>query len=85
MNELLIEIIRSKITSKIHRNAIDIIKWKKFKICKMEEFSNLFNPKARKLTEYLHDGDGHLLLRDHSTTALKNIKTDEQLDKGNCI
>jgi type I restriction-modification system DNA methylase subunit len=86
VNEPLIEIIRSKITANINRNAIDINKWKRFIICGDGGIFKLVQPKARKLTEYLHDGDVAFVASGAFNNGIeKHVKTDEQLDKGNCI
>ena len=86
VNEPLIEIIRSKITTKINRNDIDINKWKRFIICGDGGIFKLVQPKARKLTEYLHDGDVAFVASGAFNNGIeKYVKTDEELDKGNCI
>jgi len=86
VNESLKEIIRSKITANINRNAIDINKWKRFIICGDGGIFKLVQPKARKLTEYLHDGDVAFVASGAFNNGIeKHVKTDEQLDKGNCI
>jgi type I restriction-modification system DNA methylase subunit len=86
VNEPLIEIIRNKITANINRTAIDINKWKRFIICGDGGIFKLVQPKARKLTEYLHDGDVAFVASGAFNNGIeKHVKTDEQLDKGNCI
>jgi len=86
VNEPLIEIIRSKITAKINRNVIDITKWQKFMICGDGGIFKLVQPKARKLTEYLHDGEVAFVASGAFNNGIeKYVKTDEKLDKGNCI
>jgi type I restriction-modification system DNA methylase subunit len=86
VNESLKEIIRSKITANINRNAIDINKWKRFIICGDGGIFKLVQPKARKLSEYLHDGDVAFVASGAFNNGIeKHVKTDEQLDKGNCI
>lgn len=86
VNEPLIEIIRSKISANINRNAIDINKWKRFIICGDGGIFKLVQPKARKLTEYLHDGDVAFVASGAFNNGIeKHVKTAEQLDKGNCI
>ncbi len=86
VNEPLIEIIRNKVTTKINRNTIDITKWKKFQICGDGGIFKLVQPKPRKLTEYLHDGDVAFVASGAFNNGIeKYVKTDEELDKGNCI
>lgn len=86
VNEPLIEIIRSKVTTKINPNTIDITKWKKFQICGDGGIFKLVQPKPRKLTEYLHDGDVAFVASGAFNNGIeKYVKTDEELDKGNCI
>lgn len=86
VNEPLIEIIRSKVTAKVNRTTIDITKWQQFKICRDGGIFKLVQPKPRKLTEYLHDGDVAFVASGAFNNGIeKYVKTDEELDKGNCI
>lgn len=86
VNEPLIKIIKSKVTAKINRNNIDIKNWKRYMICGEEGIFKLVQPKARKLTEYLHDGDVAFVASGGYNNGIeKYVKTDEKLDKGNCI
>lgn len=86
VNEPLIEIIRSKITTKINRNTIDIKKWNRFIICGKDGIFKLIQPKARKLTEYLSGGEVPFVASGAFNNGIeKYVETDEILDKGNCI
>ncbi len=86
VNEPLIEIIRNKITTKINRNVIDIKKWHRFIICGKDGIFKLIQPKARKLTEYLNDGEVPFVASGAFNNGIeKYVETDEILDKGNCI
>jgi hypothetical protein len=86
VNEPLIEIIRSKITAKINPNVIDIKKWHRFIICGKGGIFKLIQPKARKLTEYLNDGEVPFVASGAFNNGIeKYVETDEILDKGNCI
>lgn len=86
LNEPLIEIIRSKIATKTSRNAIDIKKWQRFIICGDGGIFTLVQPKARKLTEYLNDGEVPFVASGAFNNGIeKYVETTEVLDKGNCI
>jgi type I restriction enzyme M protein len=86
INEQLVNAIRDKMQSKNNSTSIDISKWKKFIICGKDGIFKLIQPKARKLTEYLNDGDVPFVASGAFNNGIeKYVETDEILDKGNSI
>lgn len=86
INQDFINLIRDKITSKTNDSTIDISEWKKFLICGKGGLFKLAQPKARRLTEYLNDGEVPFVASGGFNNGIeKYVETDEVLDKGNCI
>lgn len=86
INEQLINIISNKLSSKINYSNVDISKWHKFKICGEDGIFELVQPKARKLTEYLDNGEVAFVASGAFNNGIeKYVETNENLDKGNCI
>jgi type I restriction-modification system DNA methylase subunit len=86
IDEKFLNILRTKISSKNDNFNIDISKWKKFSICGEDGIFNLIQPKARKLTEYLNDGEVPFVASGAFNNGIeKYVETEEELDKGNCI
>lgn len=86
INEQLVKVIRAKLTLKNDTSTIDISKWKKFMICGDGGIFKLVQPRPRKLTEYLNDGEVPFVASGAFNNGIeKYVETDEELDKGNCI
>jgi type I restriction enzyme M protein len=86
INEQLVDVIRNKMQSKNNITNIDISKWRKFIIGGNDGIFNLGQVKARKLTEYLTDGDVAFVASGAFNNGVeKYVETTEVLDKGNCI
>ena len=86
IDEQFINIIRTKILSNADKPNIDISKWKKFAICGTDGIFKLIQPKARKLTQYLNDGEVPFVASGAFNNGIeKYVETKEVLDKGNCI
>lgn len=65
---------------------IDISNWKEFSICGEDGIFELLQPKARKSKDYLEEGEVPFVASGSFNNGIeKYIKTDEELDKGNCI
>jgi len=86
IDEQLIDVLRNKLASKYEPEEIDISKWEKFKICGDGGLFKLVQPKARKLTGYLNDGNVPFVASGAFNNGIeKYVETNEVLDKGNCI
>lgn len=86
IDKQLVDVIRNKVQSENDSSNIDISNWKKFGICGKDGIFKLVQPKARKLTEYLNDGDVPFVASGAFNNGIeKYVETDEVLDKGNCI
>lgn len=86
IDEQFINILRSKISVQTEKLNIDISKWKKFSICDKAGLFKLVQPKARKLTDYLNDGEVPFVASGAFNNGIeKYVETSETLDKGNCI
>jgi len=86
VDEQFINILRSKISVQTEKLNIDISKWKKFSICDKAGLFKLVQPKARKLTDYLNDGEVPFVASGAFNNGIeKYVETTETLDKGNCI
>ena len=65
---------------------IDISNWEEFSICGEDGIFKLLQPKARKSKDYLEEGVVPFVASGSFNNGIeKYIKTDEKLDKGNCI
>jgi type I restriction-modification system DNA methylase subunit len=86
IDKKLIDIIREKVSAKSKIGSIDTSKWYKFLICGDEGIFELVQPKSRKLTDYLNDGDIPFVASGAYNNGIeKYVETKEVLDKGNCI
>lgn len=86
INEEIISSLQKQISTKESTKNIDISRWKKFQICGKEGVFNLVHPKSRKLTDYLEDGDTPFVASGAFNNGIeKYVKTNEILDKGQCI
>lgn len=82
----LIEILRKKVSANPKAGNIDTSKWGRFPICGDKGIFNLVQPKSRKLTDYIDDGDTPFVASGGFNNGIeKFVKTTEVLDKGNCI
>lgn len=82
----LLKVLTSRISSEKSSSNISISKWKKFPICGEKGIFELVQPKARKLTEYLYEGKIPFVASGAYNNGIeKYVDTDEELDKGNCI
>ncbi|MFV0563504.1 restriction endonuclease subunit S [Malaciobacter mytili] len=67
-------------------NKIDISTWKDFPICGQKGIFKLVQPIARKSKEYIEEGDVPFVASGAFNNGIeKCVKTNEVLDKGNCI
>jgi len=65
---------------------VDVANWKEFSICGQNGIFKLLQPKSRKSKEYLEEGDIPFVASGAFNNGIeKYVKTDEILDKGNCI
>lgn len=86
LNKNIIELITTKNISDIKSDLVDISNWQKFSICGKDGIFKLTQPKPRKLTDYLEDGEVAFVASGGFNNGIeKYVKTDEKLDKGNCI
>jgi type I restriction-modification system DNA methylase subunit len=86
INEQFINAIQNSIASKDETIDVDVKKWKKFPICGQNGIFNLLQPKPRKSTDYLELGETPFVASGAYNNGIeKYVKTDETLDKGNCI
>ena len=82
----LVDIIRNKLKAKTESAEIDISKWHKFSICGEDGIFKMVQPKPRKLTEYLNDGNVPFVASGAFNNGIeKYVETNETLDKGKCI
>lgn len=88
INNDLLNILSDKFSTKPENLGIDIQNWGKFLICGEGGLFNLVQPIARRLTDYLTDGEVPFVASGGFNNGVeKYVKTkeDEVLDKGNCI
>lgn len=65
---------------------IDISSWRNFPICGQKGIFKLIQPKPRKSKEYIEEGKVPFVASGAFNNGIeKYVKTDELLDKGNCI
>ena len=81
-----IDTIQSNITSKNNDLPLSVHKWEKFLICGQNGIFNLIHPKPRKSTDYLENGKVPFVASGAFNNGIeKYVKTNEVLDRGNCI
>jgi type I restriction enzyme M protein len=83
-----LNVLKKKVTSNSSISEFDITKWKKFKICGNQGLFTLAQPAARKLTDYLNEGDVPFVASGGFNNGIEKFvrtKPKELVDKGNCI
>lgn len=88
INVDLLKILKSKFSSTPKQIGIDIQNWEKFLICGKGGLFKLVQPCARRLTDYLSDGEVAFVASGAFNNGVEKYvetKKDEVLDKGNCI
>ncbi len=89
-DKYLVDILREQISldKDENENEIDINNWGRFKICGKDGHFKLVQPSARRLTDYLNDGDVPFVASGAFNNGVEKYvetKENEILDKGNCI
>lgn len=88
INADLLKILKNKFSSKPNLISVDIQNWEKFLICGKGGLFKLVQPSARRLTDYLSDGEVAFVASGAFNNGVEKFvktKKDEVLDKGNCI
>jgi type I restriction-modification system DNA methylase subunit len=83
-----LSVLKKKVSTSSTDNELDISSWKKFQICGKGGLFELVQPTARKLTDYLDEGDVAFVASGGFNNGIeKYVKTKpkEVVDKGNCI
>lgn len=88
LNSSTIKILKKKVSTNTDDLELDITKWQKFKICGKGGLFNLVQPTARRLTDYLTDGNVPFVASGGFNNGIEKYvmtKPKEIVDKGNCI
>jgi len=87
-NTDLLNMVRENVLSQYKINEINFAKWKKFRICGTGGLFELVQPSARRLTDYLNEGEVPFVASGAFNNGVEKYvetKEGEVLDKGNCI